>query len=177
MKNKLIFSTSFWGILLIFLGFSLLLNELLDIKIPIFTFLVSALFIYLGIKLINGNFRSQKMDNLNMFGNHLLDYNDSLKDYSNIFGEASLDLSKVEIVEDKIIDINCIFGNFKVKLSDKLNYKVESTTVFGKSLLIDKSTEGFGSLLYTPTHFDIAKPCLLIKSNVVFGNMEYTIVR
>lgn len=173
MKNKLFFSTTFWGILLVFLGFSFLVNEILEINIPIFTIIVSALFIYLGIKLINGSFRSQKMENLNMFGTHLLDYSETLQDYSNIFGEARMDLSRVEVVENKTIDINCIFGDFKIKLSGTLNYRIESSTVFGKTHIVDKSTEGFGNIIYTPEHFDATKPCLTIKSSVIFGNIEY----
>lgn len=174
MKTKLIFSTTFWGILLVFLGFSFLLNELLNIDIPIFTFMISALLIYFGIKLINGKFRSQKMENLNMFGNHILDYSDDLQDFSNIFGEARLDLSNVILNENRTIDINCIFGDFKIKLSDNLNYKVESSTIFGKTLIVEKSTEGFGNLVYTPLHFDASKPYLTIKSSVVFGNIAYS---
>jgi len=172
MKNKLIFSSTFWGILLVFLGFSFLINELLNFHIPVFTIIISAVFIYLGIKLINGNFRSQKMENLNMFGNHILEYNESLQDYSNIFGEARLDLTNLELTENKSIDINCIFGDFKIKLPKSNNYKVESSTVFGKTVICDKSTEGFGNLTYTSSEFDSEKPLLIIKSNVIFGQIQ-----
>lgn len=173
MKAKLIFSPAFWGVVLVFLGCSFLVNELLNIDIPIFTIIISALFIYLGIMLIRGKQNKKKMENLNMFGSHILDFSDVMDDYSNIFGEARLDLSKVVITENKNIDINCIFGDFKVNLSDKLNYRIESNTVFGKTQIREKATEGFGNLVYTPSHFDTDKPCLTIKSSVVFGNMEY----
>lgn len=173
MKAKLIFSPAFWGVVLVFLGCTFLVNELLNIDIPIFTIIISAFFIYLGIMLIKGKSNQKKMENLNMFGNHILDFSDVLDDYSNIFGEARLDLTNAVITENKTIDINCVFGDFKIKLSDTLNYRIESSTIFGKTRIREKVTDGFGNLIYTPLHYDATKPCLIIKSNVVFGNMEY----
>ena len=173
MKAKFIFSPAFWGVVLVFLGCSFLVNEFVNIDIPVFTIIISALFIYLGIVLIKGKPNQKKMENLNMFGSHVLDYSDIMDDYSNIFGEARLDLSKVVITENKNIDINCIFGDFKVMLSDTLNYRIESNTVFGKTQIKEKATEGFGNLIYTPAHYDADKACLIIKSSVVFGNIQY----
>jgi len=173
MKSKVLFSTSFWGIILILLGALFLVEEFLKIDIPFFTILVSSLFIYLGIRLISGNFHSRKMENLNVFGSHNLDYNEGMNDYSNIFGESKLDLSNVELKEDKTIEVNCIFGDFKIKLSEDLNYKIISNTVFGKTSISDKSTDGFGSQVYTDSNFNAGLPCLTIKSNVVFGQIEY----
>ena len=173
MKAKVLFSTSFWGIILIILGVLFLVQEFLHIDIPFFTILISCLFIYFGVKLINGNIHAKKMDNLNVFGSHILAYSDGLYDYSNVFGESKLDLSTVEINEDKTIEINCIFGDFKVKLSENLNYKILSNTIFGKTAMVDKSTDGFGSQIYTPTNFNANLPCLTIKSSVVFGQIEF----
>ncbi len=173
MKTKVILNPNFWGILLILMGGLFLAEEFLEIDIPLFTILISLLLIYLGIRLINGNVHSRKMENLNVFGSHILAYSDGLNDYSNIFGESKLDLSTVEITEDKTIEINCIFGDFKIKLSEKLNYKIVSNTVFGKTSMSDRSTDGFGSQVYTAPGFNAGLPCLTIKSSVVFGQIEF----
>jgi predicted membrane protein len=175
MKTKVLFNTSFWGIILVLLGSLFLAEEFLEIDIPFFTILISCLLIYFGIKLINGNIHSKKMENLNVFGSHVLAYNEGLNDYSNIFGESKLDLTAVKLKEDKTIEINCVFGDFKVKLSENLNYKIVSNTVFGKTSMIDKSTDGFGSQVYSPSNFNSELPCLTIKSSVVFGQIEYSI--
>ncbi|MFZ4739568.1 MAG: LiaF domain-containing protein [Bacteroidales bacterium] len=173
MKAKVLFSTNFWGIILIILGVLFLVQEFLNIDIPFFTILISCLFIYLGVKLINGNINTKKMDNLNVFGSHILAYSDGLYDYSNVFGESKLDLSTIEINEDKTIEINCIFGDFKVKLSENLNYKILSNTVFGKTSLFVRSTDGFGNQIYIPSNYNTNLPCLTIKSSVVFGQIEF----
>ncbi len=175
MKTKVLFSTSFWGIILVLLGSLFLAQELLDINIPIFTILISCLLIYFGIKLINGNIHSKKMENLNIFGSHILAYSNELNDYSNIFGESKLDLTAVELKENKTIEINCVFGDFKVKLPVNLNYKIVSNTVFGKTSMVDRSTDGFGSQVYFSSNFNSELPYLTIKSSVVFGQIEYSI--
>jgi predicted membrane protein len=173
MKTKMLFNKNFWGVVLVLLGAFFLAQEFLNIDIPIFTILISGFFIYLGIKLINGNIHAKKMENLNVFGSHILAYHDELYDYSNIFGESKLDLSLVEIKEDKTIEINCIFGDFKIKLSDSLNYKIVSNTLFGKTSMSDRSTDGFGAQVYTPSNFQSDLPCLTIKSSVIFGQIEF----
>ncbi|MFZ4401272.1 MAG: LiaF domain-containing protein [Bacteroidales bacterium] len=177
MKTNVLFRTSFWGILLIFLGSLFLVEEFLQIDIPLFTILISCLLIYFGVKLINGNIHAKKMENLNVFGSHTLGYNEELYDYSNIFGESKLDLSNIELKEDKTIEINCIFGDFKVKISNNLNYKIVSNTLFGKTTMLDRSTDGFGSQVYTPSNFSSVLPCLTIKSNVIFGQIEFIMYR
>jgi predicted membrane protein len=173
MKNKYLFSPSFWGVVLVILGCAFLVDELLNIEIPIFTILISGILIYFGIKLIKGSSHAYRFNNLNLFGSHTLSYSNEMEDFSNVFGEARLDLSEVLIDADKTIAINCVFGEFKIKLSDNLNYKIESSTVFGKTSLIDKTSEGFGNQIFTPINFNSDKPCLLINSNVVFGNIEF----
>jgi len=173
MKTKVLFSPGFWGIVLILLGLLFLFQEFFKVEIPIFTILISCLLIYFGIKLINGNIYSKKMENLNVFGSHILEYNEELNDYSNIFGESKLDLSTITIKENANIEINCIFGEFKVKISENLNYKIISNTVFGKTSMIDRSTDGFGSQTYTPSNYNADLPYLTIKSSVIFGNIEF----
>ncbi|NVN95297.1 MAG: hypothetical protein HXX18_08450 [Bacteroidetes bacterium] len=173
MKAKILFSTSFWGIILILLGTLFLVQEFFNINIPFFTILISCVLIYFGIKLINGNFHAKKMENLNIFGSHILSYGEELNDYSNIFGESKLDISTININEDKTIEINCIFGDFKVKLSENLNYKIVSNTIFGKTQMIDRSTDGFGSQIFMSSDFNSNLPCLTIKSSVIFGQIEY----
>ncbi len=173
MKTKVLFSTSFWGIFFIVMGSLFLVKEFLKIDIPFFTIFISGLFIYFGIKLINGNTHAKKMENLNVFGSHVLVYREELDDYTNIFGESKLDLSTVIIKEDKAIEINCIFGDFKIKLSESLNYKIVSNTVFGKTTMVDISTDRFGNQNYTPFNTNSSLPCLTIKSSVVFGQLEF----
>ncbi|MEI6696301.1 MAG: LiaF domain-containing protein [Bacteroidota bacterium] len=173
MKTKVLFSTSFWGIILIVMGSLFLVKEFLKIDIPFFTIFISGLFIYWGIRMIKGKTHAKKMENLNVFGSHILVYREELNDYSNIFGESKLDLSSVILKEDKLIEINCIFGDFKIKLSESLNYKIVSNTVFGKTTMVDISTDGFGNQSYTPFNINSSLPCLTIKSSVVFGQIEF----
>ncbi|MCX6231570.1 MAG: LiaF-related protein [Bacteroidetes bacterium] len=173
MKSKVFFNASFWGIILIVLGCMYLAKEFLPIHIPIFTILISCILIYFGLRLIRGNTFNKNGEDINFFASHNTGYNEETSQYSTVFGESKLDLSDILVNEDKTIDISCVFGSFLIKVSDKLNYKIVSNTVFGKTEMIERSTDGFGSQVYVPLHFNAALPCLTIKTNVVFGEIKF----
>ena len=173
MKKKFLFNPVFWGILLIFIGLSFLINTLLPIKIPVFSILISLVFIYFGVKLIRGNYSILKTNNLNIFGSHKLVFDTEFNEYSNVFGETLLDLSQIKLTENINLEINCLFGEFKIKLPEGVNYFIDSNTVLGKTSIFEKSTDGFGSQKYNSTNFEQNKPVLHIVSKVVLGNIIF----
>ena len=166
-----LFSGVFWGVVLIVLGLSVIINMVFHIHIPLFRILFALLVIYVGIRILAGGGFHPFMPDKNtvMFGettvNELL-----LKQYNVIFGKGNFDLTKAKPVEGTV-ELNTIFGAVEVVLPAGVPAKVAADAVFAGAQLPDGSTVSFGSSVWKTPGYDESKPHISIKASVVFGGL------
>ena len=172
-----LFSGVFWGVVLIILGLSVIVNMVFHIHIPVFRILFALLIIYVGLKVLTGGgFHPFKPDkNTIMFGEttvkELL-----LKEYNVIFGKGNFDLSKASPSETTA-ELNTIFGASEVMIPSAFPVKIVVDSVFAGAQLPDGGTVSFGSSTYKTPGYDESKPHLSLKASVIFGGLQVRLAK
>lgn len=172
-----IFSSAFWGILLIIIGLLLVIKYIFNIHLPIGRIVLALLFIYLGVRLLMGHqggnhYNFTNTANSAVFSEQTFNYSPSLNTYSCAFGSCMLNLTDINLTENKVIDVSVVFGEFRVKVKKDANLKIHSSTAFGSTLAPDNSSYGFGQRIYNSPGFNKELPYLTIKTNVAFGSIK-----
>lgn len=172
VKMDFLFSGVFWGVILIILGLSVIINMVFHIHIPVFRILFALLIIYLGLKILTGGgFHPFKPDkNTIMFGETTV-RELVLKEYNVIFGKGNFDLSKAAPA-DGTVELNTIFGASEVVLPPGVPLKIAVDSVFAGAQLPDGGTVSFGSSTYKTPGYDESKPHISLKASVVFGGLQ-----
>ncbi|MFN3402737.1 MAG: hypothetical protein ACK40G_01500 [Cytophagaceae bacterium] len=162
----------FWGILLVFIGLSIIIKVVFDINIPVFRIGFALLLIYLGVKLLIGISDNSKSKESIVFGEGKVEGELSKQEYNVLFGKGHIDLTgssvNVEIVGKK--KINVIFGQADVLVSDTVPVCIKSSSAFGAINFPDKTIISFGERQYNTSPETVA--CTEIELNVVFGQAE-----
>ena len=173
MKNST--SISFFaGAFFIILGAAFFAEEIWHIDVPVFKLTVGLALIFVGIRLIT----SKKTDRFTteearvIFDDRPFDANYIRPSYSVVFGSSLADLSNLPAGENKIVEIKCVFGEFKVKINPKANVQIISKAAFGSLEFPDLSSYAFGDHLWRSTVFDPSQPTLTIRAEVVFGRIQ-----
>ncbi|MDD3564030.1 MAG: hypothetical protein PHR32_10210 [Candidatus Cloacimonetes bacterium] len=167
MKMNFFFGNIFWGILLVLWGASLILRTF-NINMPMHKIFLAVIIIMFGVKLLIGTSNKVVKGDRSQ-GRSYIRSNKS-GDYNMIFSSGKFDLTDLE--EDaRDIEINVVFGSAEVVLPNHLTFDIEPTTVFGATVLPERSQYGFGD-----SHFkagDGQGRAIHIESNTVFGRIEY----
>jgi predicted membrane protein len=121
--------------------------------------------------IVNDNQQSHYFGNIN--------YSSTDKDFqglniSNIFGDIYIDISQIDFESgQKKIDINGIFGSIKVKLPHDISSKFIGSTIVGSVKFMDKDKDGLLISLNSQTSdFDISEKKILIRTSIIFGDIE-----
>lgn len=170
--QKTFFSSAFWGIIIIFVGVAMLLRNFFDLDIPIFTIIAAGFLIFLGIRMIAGHKMEINSANSAVFGEKEMGYVPGQNKYNVLFGNGNLDFSRMELIESKLVEITCVFGEFKVAVNRDTNLQIFSSAAFGSFIAPSEQSSAFGSLDFRSPNFDPTKPALTIKAEVVFGSIR-----
>lgn len=164
----------FWGILLVLIGISIIVKYVFNIHFPIFKTLIAFFFIYLGLKMLFGNFccSGSMRGNHAVFSETKFSYSDKQDEYSVVFGKSYLDLSNIEIKENRKIEVSSVFGDCTVKINKTSNVEILANTAFGNFSTPENDRNAFGKFNYQAKNFNSSMPHLTVKANVVFGNMK-----
>jgi len=166
-------SAAFWGIVIVLFGLSIILREVFHIHFPIFKIVIGGLLIYWGAKMIAGGLsRSSPSGNEAVFGNSDMADDGIRKEYNIVFGNANIDLFKMEFKESRKIEVNVVFGRGILVLNDSIPVMVEMNSVFGSSEAPDRSSTALGKTTYTTSAYKAGEPHVFIETNVVFGKLE-----
>lgn len=166
------------GVLIVIFGLVIIINVVFHVNIPIFKILFGLFLIYLGLKIILGNWFPSPIVHRHpgdaVFKNrtyHGLPGNSD--EYNAVFGKALIDLRGVELKE-KItrIRVNAVFGGAEVILDKNMPVRIKADAVFGGVQLPENVAGGFGSASYQSKDFDESKNYLLIDASSVFGGIE-----
>ena len=166
----------FWGVLLVIIGISMIIKVVFDVDIPIFRLIFAFIFIFIGIKVLTGNFNvhpDSKRPNDVIFGNSTFSYKDTLPNEQNIiFGRGYIDLRQIDSASlPSEIEINTVFGSGEVIIRKDMQVRIKIDAVFSGATLPNNNTSAFGSTYYESPDFDKGKPFLYVKISVVFGNI------
>ena len=169
---NIISSGTFWGVIIILFGLSILLREVFHIHIPFMKIIFGLILIYAGVRVIaNGAWKS-KGSNTAVFDDSEMKYDSSHDDYDIVFGSGTIDLFKMETpTQKRKIEVSVVFGNGTVIVNDSIPMKIEMNSVFGASILEDKNTNALGKSYNTTSAYVEGQPYVLLETNVVFGKL------
>lgn len=165
--NGIFFGGLFWGILILLIGLSIVLKYAFHIEIPLVRVFLGIIVILIGLRLIIGNTRKSGIiprthtRNVNITGNCDV-----------VFSSATIDLSNLKEGQQLPAEISVVFGNAVVVIPDTINLEVMSTTVFGTTILPDRTYAGFGEDRYFIKNDPMGKSHR-IQVTTVFGKLVF----
>jgi len=168
--NGIFFGSLFWGILISLIGVSIILKYAFNIDLHLIRIFFGIILILFGIKLITGFGGRQ-------FVKKSIHYNTfpSGKDYDIVFSNRTLDLSKYQDINKMPKEINVVFGNGAILVPDNINLEVTSTTVFGSTIMPDRSYAGFGEDIFLINN-NPDSPTIRITTSTVFGRLSIEVI-
>lgn len=167
MKMNFFFGNIFWGILLVLWGASLILKTF-NINMPLAKIFVAVIIILFGVKLLIGTGTKQISRDGSSKGSYYRSNRSG--EYTMVFSSGTIDLRDLG-ESSSSIEITVVFGNATVLLPAHLNFDIEPTSVFGSTVLPDKSHYGFGTSRYQAGTNE--GRMIHIESTAVFGRLEY----
>lgn len=179
----MLYSRIFWGIFVILLGVTIVINAVFKLNLPFFRILFSFILIYLGIKILLGSFslsgiHQRKGDDFStVFGNSKVNTSQYgvKKEYHAVFGSQIIDLRDIDTFENDLnIEFNCIFGSQIVYLPANTKIRIKGSSAFGSAQFPDGSQITFGDHVFTDAGNNAnEKITLFVESNVVFGSVKF----
>jgi predicted membrane protein len=171
-------SKVFWGVLIILLGFSLIINHVFKIDIPFFKVVIALIIIYFGVNLLMDSFGikwNKKGEHSSVFSGQKLhpDLIAADEEYNAVFGSIVVDLENTRFEgKDIEIEVNAVFGSARVYLPKNSNIKIKSTGVFGSVRTPDGGKVNFGENQSSLGDSN-ANQNVTIEANAVFGNVRF----
>ena len=169
---------TFWGILLILIGLSLVIKVVFNIDFPLFKILFALFLIYMGIKIITGNFKffnfkAGKNDVVFSEVNFREPFVDG-KEYNIVFGKGTLDLRNVNLNDSTSLHIklNSVFSGTEILTSEQIPVRISTEGAFCGIHYPDGNSSAFGRSEYVSHPVDTTGKCIVIDANVVFGGLH-----
>jgi hypothetical protein len=170
------------GVFIIIFGLGIIINVVFHVNIPVFKILVGLVLIYVGLKIILGNWLSFPAGGCHwrsgagdaVFSSRTFQgASGEAKEYNAVFGSVVVDLREIELKE-KItrVKVTAVFGGAEVILDKNTPVRIKADTVFGGVELPENVAGAFGSTSYQSKNFDENKNYLLIEGSSVFGGLE-----
>jgi len=168
-----IFSSFFWGAVIILFGLSIILNAIFNIKIPVFSIIIALIFIYIGLKILLGSFGIKPSKNTVVFSTNDLKGSGSDEEYNIIFGKGTIDLTQIEL-EDKSIryEVNVIFGDGKIVLDPEKPVIIKVSSVLSGAHLPDGNVAAIGNNTYISHGYVKGEKYISVHADVVFGALN-----
>jgi len=168
--SGLFFGGLFWGILISLIGLSIVLKYAFNIDLHLIRVFFGIVIILFGLKIIIGyNVKHNIKTHRNV------NYYHGSKECTIVFSNGTIDLSKYIDEQKTPREITVVFGNATVIVPDTMNLEITSTTVFGSTILPDRSYAGFGEDTYSIINNPGAQ-VHKIETTTVFGKLEFEII-
>ena len=168
-----LFSSFFWGAVVILIGLSIILNAVFNIKIPLFSIIIALIFIYIGLKILFGSFGIKTSRNTVVFSSSDLKSANKNEEYNIIFGRGSINLSEVELDEEHLnYEVNVIFGKGDVIIDPDKPVVIKVSSVFSGAHLPDGNVAAIGNSSYISPGYVKGERYISIRADVVFGELN-----
>jgi len=168
--SGLLFGSLFWGILIALIGLSIILKHAFHVQFPLIRLFLGIIIILIGLRVIVGSSGKHTVRSRKYVSSYY-----SSKDFDVIFSNRTIDFTKYSDIEKLPNEITVVFGNALVIVPDTINLEVTSTTVFGSTILPDRSYAGFGEDRYVINNNPQA-PLHKIETTTVFGRLEFELL-
>jgi predicted membrane protein len=157
-------SKFFWGVVVVLIGLSMILNDVFKINLPLFKIIIAVFFIYLGVRIMSGTFSVKGGESASVFGDNRVRIEvpeDLSKEYSAIFGSQTIDLSDMKSNnETDRIQVNVVFGSTRIIVHRDQRVKMKVNSVLGSAHAPSSSgNDSLNNVLY-------------IEGNVVLGDLK-----
>lgn len=167
-----LFSSIFWGIVIIFFGLSIIFKAVFNLDVPVFRIVFSIIIIYIGLSMLTGTSGIKNTKNKAVFQEKKLEYQKNVSEYSVIFSKGDLDLTKIILTENKSIEYNVVFGSGELTINSKTPAKITASAAFGETKLPDGNSVSFATTVYKTKAYKEGEKYLDLKVNAVFGGLE-----
>jgi hypothetical protein len=165
-----LFSGIFWGIIVVLLGLTIILNVVTGVKIPFFRIFFGLLLIYWGISMLAGS-RFSRAGSTVFSDSEIRATTAGKQDV--IFGRGVIDLSGIVLKEGvNRYEVNTVFGASVIKLDPAMPVKVVASSAFAGVKMPDGGNIAFGETTYRSPSLKEDSTYLLVKTSVVFGGTE-----
>ena len=171
-----LFSGIFWGIVLILLGGSIIINLVFHVHVPLFRILVALILIYLGLRVMVGGHWCCRSHGGKASCTGAASFEQSKDgEFSIVFGKGVVDAAAIFTGEEgrRTLRVNTVFGSSLVRVPKTLSIEVRATSVFAGLTMPDRSSAAFGETIYRNEAFRTAKDpseIRVVEVNVVFGS-------
>lgn len=150
------FTNVFWGILLVLWGVSLILRGLNIVDWPLGKIFIAVVIIMIGVRMLFGGRSTHKVKR----GDRII-HTEQMSEHSTVFGSQTIDLTELD-PNSGPIEINSVFGSTVVHLPSDIDFKIESTAVFGPVIIPAKPVRNKASL-----------GTVKIEASAVFGKVVF----
>jgi hypothetical protein len=170
--NKSYSSSAILGGAIVLIGLLLLIRNIFNIHIPIFTLIISLGLIWLGVMLIRGSIKTKGDNTRTMFGDGKLNYAPGQESYSVVFGSGVLNLQGIRPDTPVHLNVECTFGELKVIAGRDVPILVEGSATFGSLHGPDLRSASFGPYTFTSPEYNPSVPGFTIHARVTFGELR-----
>ena len=176
-----LFSGIFWGIILILLGASVIINLIFHVHVPLFRIIFALVLIYLGLRVMVGGHGEWRCwgsrgvrDSSAIFCDGAVFDKSSDGEYSIIFGRGVVEAGAIFAADSARmrIRVNTVFGNTVIRVPKNIPVAVRATAAFGEVKMPHGSASAFGKTIYKNDAGRLATDASVIRKvdvNVVFG--------
>ncbi len=164
----------FFGVLLVVIGFSIIINVVFKIHIPVVRIIIALLFVFIGIKILLGKQVQLFGKNTASVAQPTMVGSEPMQEYNVVFSKGVVDLRKMEFTNNQPakVHVNVVFGNCDLILSKDIQYRITSNTAFASVNIPSGNNVVVGSTAYQSEGFDASKPYIDLKLDVVFSNTK-----
>jgi len=169
-----IFSSVFWGIVVVLFGLSIIAKAVFHLNIPVFSILLGIFFIYLGISFITGWKIHGSAGAKTVFAEAEVSASPGEdNDYSVVFGRSVVDLSGLKVT-DKVVKVksDTVFGETVILVDPGTPLVLMVDAAFAGASAPDGSVISFGEKTYTTKAYKEGSPHIKVKADVVFGSLK-----
>jgi len=168
-----LFSSFFWGSVVILIGLSIILNAVFNIKIPVFSIIIALVFIYLGLRILFGSFGIKTSRNTVVFSSNDIKSSNKNEEYNIIFGKGSIDLSNIELDDEHLdFEVNVVFGRADVMIDPAKPFIIKVSSVFSGAHLPDGNVAAIGNNSYVSPGYVKGQKYISVNADVVFGALN-----
>lgn len=158
------------------IGISLIIKVIFNVDFPIFKIIIAFFFIYLGLRILFGNFGMFSMNtgpNEILFSERTYNSPYDFDEYNVVFGKAVYDFTDVDLSQGtKKVKLGTVFGGSFIKVDPDMPVKIVADAVFAGAELPDGNSAVFGSSSYVSPTFKEDSAHLFIKVDVIFGAVK-----
>ncbi|MBN1130696.1 MAG: hypothetical protein JXA71_17035 [Chitinispirillaceae bacterium] len=150
-----LFSGLFWGVILILLGVSVIVNIVFHIHVPFFRIVIALILVYAGIRVLAGGHWWQGRGGSSsccasaVKADAFIAKNEG-DEYSIVFGRSTFDAETIFAADSgrTACRINTVFGYSVVRIPKSLPVVVRVNSAFSGVRLPDGSVSAFGQTVY-----------------------------